>query len=700
MELKTTHKEVHSKPITAITVNPLRREIITGSEDGSIKIWEAESGKTVQNLNKHQGWVTDLFFWQEAKLLVSASNDGLIITWSSSSIPHQVIKIGNPIYCVSWNSKREQIIIGLNKSVKAFNLVDGTSLSSPYLDEKCETVTHHTDIVKSIVCIDSRVYTASFDRALIMYETSSYPSDHTLHVISAFRQAHAAAITCLTIIRDSESNTWQILSGSFDRSVKIWTQDIQLIHKIEGLSGTITSICYIPLTKVLWVLCGSQDVSMFDPKSGENITEYVSSQKSKGTDSSKYQLLLLQYVPELQEVFCTTNRRTVMAWRYNSCAPVSTLQCKHIPEGLAYTGKSPILIFTGDCEGRITKWEQLQLNNFMYSSDSFNLQDMTRTLQFSNYDVITPLNGSERKSRSINKMLFVEDLDILVAVADDCHIYIWGFDEQAMNELRDSVPGGDNLFQTIEDGAVTNRVAGFTCKRVLNKHSQSVTGAAVVPQESYMSTSHLISCGADRRLCLWNLQLGTLVGTYTNSSGSEAASEEVITDVAYAKSRREFAYSSADKLIYIRKFATSVKSWNLLHVLQGHESEVSHVVWNDLCSMWVSGSDDCTLRTWSVHKHGYLETTTTVTDTQCPITALTCDLVNGAVIVGLQDIIRVYEGGTMKRVQTHTGHRDSVRGLMHVPERSQYISIAWDSSICIWNAYKSFNRQNNSPAPI
>ena len=40
------------------------------------------------------------------------------------------------------------------------------------------------------------------------------------------------------------------------------------LFSITGLSGTITSICYIPLTKVLWVLCGSQDVSMFDPKSG------------------------------------------------------------------------------------------------------------------------------------------------------------------------------------------------------------------------------------------------------------------------------------------------------------------------------------------------------------------------------------------------------------------------------------------------
>ena len=37
-----------------------------------------------------QGWVTDLYYWQDAKLLVSASNEGLLITWGTSSIPHQV----------------------------------------------------------------------------------------------------------------------------------------------------------------------------------------------------------------------------------------------------------------------------------------------------------------------------------------------------------------------------------------------------------------------------------------------------------------------------------------------------------------------------------------------------------------------------------------------------------------------------------
>ena len=58
----------------------------------------------------------------------------------------------------------------------------------------------------------------------------------------------------------------------------------------------------------------------------------------------------------------------------------------------------------------------------------------------------------------------------------------------------------------------------------------------------------------------------------------QAASEEAITDVAFAKSRREFAYSSADKLIYVRKFSTSVSAWSLLHVLQGEPFWLSHLL--------------------------------------------------------------------------------------------------------------------------
>ena len=69
--------------------------------------------------------------------------------------------------------------------------------------------------------------------------------------------------------------------------------------------------------------------------------------------------------------------------------------------------------------------------------------------------------------------------------------------------------------------------------------SANISGVAVVPQESYLSSSHMISCGADRRLCLWNLQLGTLVGIYTDSTGSEVCS---------------YFYTSKCNLVIINKF--------------------------------------------------------------------------------------------------------------------------------------------------
>jgi len=38
--------------------------------------------------------------------------------------------------------------------------------------------------------------------------------------------------------------------------------------------------------------------------------------------------------------------------------------------------KRPILIFTGDHDGSIVKWEQMQSNNFMYSNEAFHVTEL------------------------------------------------------------------------------------------------------------------------------------------------------------------------------------------------------------------------------------------------------------------------------------------------------------------------------------
>ena len=65
----------------------------------------------------------------------------------------------------------------------------------------------------------------------------------------------------------------RLITGSFDRTVKIWSQDGQLRHRLETIFfNTITSLCYIPRAKVVWIASASQHATLFDPKAGENVS--------------------------------------------------------------------------------------------------------------------------------------------------------------------------------------------------------------------------------------------------------------------------------------------------------------------------------------------------------------------------------------------------------------------------------------------
>lgn len=60
-------------------------------------------------------------------------------------------------------------------------------------------------------------------------------------------------------------------------------------------------------------------------------------------------------------------------------------------------------------------------------------------------------------------------------------------------------------------------------------------------------------------------------------SKEELAADGIVLDIEYNSDRNEFAYCSADKLAYIRKFSPNGSEMNLQVILQGHESEVTQV---------------------------------------------------------------------------------------------------------------------------
>jgi WD40 repeat protein len=165
----------------------------------------------------------------------------------------------------------------------------------------------------------------------------------------------------------------------------------------------------------------------------------------------------------------------------------------------------------------------------------------------------------------------------------------------------------------------------------------------------------------------------------------EIAADGSIYDMDYAHSNLEFGYASADRCAYIRRFNIDLSKAELRAVLQGHESDVTCIRWNKVNENWVTGSDDCSVRIWSKEGIPCIK----IIENQGPVSCLAIDTSNGCIVTGSLDrVIRVFDSKRKDElVQRHSGHTDAVRGIVVLPSRRQYVSVSWDQTIRVWNAF-------------
>ncbi|KAM7432673.1 hypothetical protein ABFA07_016940 [Porites harrisoni] len=111
--------------------------------------------------------------------------------------------------------------------------------------------------------------------------------------------------------------------------------------------------------------------------------------------------------------------------------------------------------------------------------------------------------------------------------------------------------------------------------------------------------------------------------------------------------------------------------------------------WNAVLTKWITGSENGTIRIWRAAGMA----SDLVLIAQGAVLALCIDQVNGCIVAGEPEIIRVYDPESRKIVQKNLGRNDSVRCIIHIPERSQYVSASWDKTVRIWNAYKKSRKK-------
>jgi hypothetical protein len=138
-------------------------------------------------------------------------------------------------------------------------------------------------------------------------------------------------------------------------------------------------------------------------------------------------------------MLATTSRKQLIVYKYNSNGCITSLKYKSNLDSVCFTAKFPILIFTGDSNGSIVKWEQRQSNQLIYGSEnliksemvlkeSSKMQGVAKQITNSDYqnnaDSNNINNKNDPKKAQILKLVFVESMDLMLAASEDASIYV------------------------------------------------------------------------------------------------------------------------------------------------------------------------------------------------------------------------------------------------------------------------------------
>ncbi|KAI9348234.1 quinon protein alcohol dehydrogenase-like superfamily [Obelidium mucronatum] len=581
MELSKAIGDAHPKTILCSSFNPFRREIYTGGEDTTIRVWEPESGKLLNTLSEHLGWVTCLLFCKELKVLFSASIDGFIIAWGPSGKILQKIHTGSPIYCMTYNPRRQKLLAGYNKRIRVFQMVspEDSHLSTDVLERKSVSSSDHNDVVSCLVACEGRCFSAGYDRKIVIYDIPHH-GDMKLKPVKTISNAHDAAISY---------NSW-LITGSFDRIVKLWSLDGNLLQRFDGFSDTITSICYVLPTQTLWITANSTAPVVYDPRSGINVSEFVGLSNDsiqQKTNGSTFKQLLF--------VIGITNRKSIVVWKYNPAASITVLTGhSDAVECLTFTMKEPLLIFSGGSDGLIRKWERLQLNTFMYSQENLNIpkeerheeeitvnsfskdpderrkrqnllhkqitekldrwkrgleedmknqdqqvelmsRDAVRAFKRNQTKLKTELQiskgpggggagevdvaGGKSARQGVLSLYYYEDMDLLLSGYEDNRIRVWGYNEEAMKYVPDDAEkAAEKEVSADQNGNLSESVSNRVAGMTLKYTLNDHKDAVTGIHCLNKDGRHwMISTGWDRRICITDLKQGRLHDVFKNT---------------------------------------------------------------------------------------------------------------------------------------------------------------------------------------
>ena len=106
--------------VLAVGWSPDGSRLVSGGGDGTVRVWEAGSGRLLHTLPGHTGGVAAVGWSPDGSRLVSGGDDGRLVLWSPPALTLKLSLQLDELAAVSWTSAG--IAVGGVNGVAVFDL--------------------------------------------------------------------------------------------------------------------------------------------------------------------------------------------------------------------------------------------------------------------------------------------------------------------------------------------------------------------------------------------------------------------------------------------------------------------------------------------------------------------------------------------------------------------------------------------------
>ncbi len=210
----------HEDTVRSLAMSADGRTLASGSGDTKIKLWDLQTGRLKSTFSGHSSpvWAVDLA--PDGKTLISASVDGSINIWNLRTGAAKTIKSAHSsrIFSIALSPDQQTFATGSNdKTIKLWNLSTGKLI---------RTINKHTDAVRTVAYSPdgTQLASGSWDKTIYIWNSNTGKLLQTL-------TGHSDRIVTVVFSNDGQ----QLASSGIEPTIKLW--DIKSGKLRQELSG-------------------------------------------------------------------------------------------------------------------------------------------------------------------------------------------------------------------------------------------------------------------------------------------------------------------------------------------------------------------------------------------------------------------------------------------------------------------------------